>query len=138
MKNIVVVILLFALASCSKEKRINQRLNGEWMISLVSIEDSEGFYFEDTSANGSINFSFEESISSGMISYKFINSVGTTILDTLKLDSINYQLNLDENRLYMNQNLFNFRILLLTKSDLQLEYYDQTNYRLKRFVLFKK
>ncbi|MFY7943912.1 MAG: hypothetical protein ACOVNZ_04990 [Crocinitomicaceae bacterium] len=138
MKNIVVVILLFALVSCSKEKRINQRLNGNWKINLVSIEDSEGFYFEDTSAKGSINFSFEDSISSGMISYKFINSVGTTILDTLKLDSIYYQLNLDENRLYMNQNLLNFRILLLTKSDLQLEYYDQANYRLKRFVLVKQ
>jgi hypothetical protein len=138
MKNIVVVILLFALVSCSKEKRINQRLNGNWKINLVSIEDSEGFYFEDTSANGSINFSLEDSISFGLISYKFINSIGTTIHDSLKLDSIHYQLNLDENRLYMNQNLFNFRVLLITKSDLQLEYYDQANYRLKRFVLVKQ
>jgi hypothetical protein len=73
-----------------------------------------------------------------MVNYNYINQNGVVLHDSLKLNS-KYQINAVEDRVLFlqNLNLYNFRILLLTKSDLQIEFYDLDNYRLTKFIFEK-
>jgi hypothetical protein len=131
------LFLVLFFFSCSKQKRIESKLNGFWRISKVYIEDGEGF-FHDGNQYGQLQFSTNEKNCIGMVNYNYINQNGVVLHDSLKLNS-KYQINAVEDRVLFlqNLNLYNFRILLLTKSDLQIEFYDLDNYRLTKFIFEK-
>lgn len=135
-------ILIFSLCflfSCSKEKKYYKLINGDWKVTKVKIEDGEGFSHEDTLPIGELSFNSSSNMGVGKIDYQ--NSVfsGELLKDSLFIDSTNFLINAKNNRLFLIQNTdtIDFRIILLTPYDLQLEYYDYTNFKLKRFVFQK-
>ena len=65
MRNFLPFILLVMLASCSKTVQRQKRLQGDWTVQIVRIEDGEGFMFYDSAAVGS--FSFDQGVLSGQV-----------------------------------------------------------------------
>ena len=132
-------LFLFLLISCSKEKKIEKNINGVWKISLVKIDDSEGFSYIDTIPTGNLSFNSNNKNSLGKVNYSYKSLSGSVCNDSLKLEFANYIINSKKSRIYIIQNsdTIDCRILLLTPYDLQLEYYDLANYKLKRFVFQK-
>jgi hypothetical protein len=140
MKRIIYLAIFLILIACSKEKSIERKLDGNWLVTKVRIQDSEGFTYDDTIPNGELSFNASNKLVSGKVKFDYSTITLAILKDSLQLNDFNYQLNTDEGRFYADSaNLrYDFRILSLTKSDLQIEYYDLQKYQMKRFVLVKK
>jgi hypothetical protein len=140
MKRILYLVILLVLFSCSKEKSIERKLDGNWLVTKVRIQDGEGFTYDDSIPNGELSFNVQNKLVSGKVKFGYSTITLANLKDSLLLNNFLYQLNTDKGRFYADSaNLkYDFRILSLTKSDLQIEYYDINKYQLKRFVLVKK
>jgi hypothetical protein len=130
-------VLIF---SCSKEKSIERKLEGKWLVRKVRIEDGEGFIYDDTIPTGELNFEIQNKMVSGKIKFDYSTITLANFEDSLLLSDFKYRLDVDEVRFYVDPtNLnYNFRILSLTKNDIQIEYYDLQKSQLKRFLFIKK
>lgn len=140
MKRRVYLATFLIFVACSKEKSIERKLNGNWLVTKVRIQDGEGFTYDDSIPNGELSFNAANKLVSGKVKFDYSTITLASLEDSLQLNDFNYQLNTDEGRFYADSaNLrYDFRILSLTKSDLQIEYYDLQKYQMKRFVLVKK
>ena len=140
MKRIIYLAIFLILVACSKEKSIERKLDGNWLVTKVRIQDSEGFTYDDSIPNGELSFNAENKLISGKVKFDYSTITLASLEDSLLLNDFEYQLNADEDRFFADSaNLrYDFRILSITKSDLQIEYYDLQKYQLKRFVLVKK
>jgi hypothetical protein len=127
------------LVSCSKEKRVGEKLNGTWTVDFMQIQDGEGFTYFDSIPNGSFTFVSDLNSISSNVSYQYTNLDGFIIKDTFKLEQEKYVFNSRFDRIFFNQNSdsINARIILLTKKSMELEYYDLNKYKLVRFILSK-
>ncbi len=125
--------------SCSKEKKYYKLINGNWKVTKVRIENGEGFTYEDSLPNGKLSFNSSSNLGVGKIEYQNTLFSGALLKDSLAINSKKFQINSKNNRLYLieNTDTIDFRIILLTPYDLQLEYYDNLNFKLKRFVFQK-
>jgi hypothetical protein len=134
-------LFLFAiLISCSKEKRIERNLDGNWLATKVRVEDGEGFLYDDSIPDGELLFDVENKAVSGKVNFDYLLNSGSVCQDSLTMNSFNYNLDPKQGYFYAQKNGlgYDFRILLLTPTDLQIEYYDLQKYQLKRFVFIKK
>ena len=140
MKSILYFGTFLILFACSKEKSIERKLDGNWLVTKVRIQDSEGFTYDDSIPSGELSFNAQNKLVSGKVNFDYSTISLTSLEDSLQLNDFDYQLNTDEGRFYADSaNLrYDFRILSITKSDLQIEYYDLQKYQMKRFVLVKK
>ena len=140
MKSILYLATFLILVACSKEKSIERKLDGNWLVTKVRIQDSEGFTYDDSIPSGELSFNAQNKRVSGKVNFDYSTISLTSLEDSLQLNDFDYQLNTDEGRFYADSaNLrYDFRILSITKSDLQIEYYDLQKYQMKRFVLVKK
>ena len=140
MKRVLYLFMFLILSACSKEKRVERKLEGNWLVTKVRIQDSEGFTYDDSIPSGELSFNPQNKLISGNIKFDYSTISLTSFEDSLQLNDFDYQLNTVEGRFYADSaNLrYDFRILSITKSDLQIEYYDLQKYQLKRFVLVKK
>ncbi len=140
MKRVLYLFMFLILSACSKEKRVERKLEGNWLVTKVRIQDSEGFTYDDSIPNGELSFNTQNKLVSGKIVFDYSTISLSSHEDSLQLNDFDYQLDTDEGRFYADSaNLrYDFRILSVTKSDLQIEYYDLQKYQLKRFVLVKK
>ena len=140
MKRIIYLATFLILVACSKEKSIERKLDGNWLVTKVRIQDSEGFTYDDSIPSGELSFNAQNKLVSGKVNFDYSTISLTSLEDSLQLNDFDYQLNTDEGRFYADSaNLrYDFRILSITKSDLQIEYYDLQKYQMKRFVLVKK
>jgi hypothetical protein len=140
MRILLVFMLSALIISCSKEKIIENKLAGTWNVNKVIIEDGEGFFFEDNFPFGKFEFSTSEKKCNALVEFEYMTYQNQTISDLLVIDSTVYDFDEKIERLFLNDNQksYDFRILLLTKTDLQLEYYDLVTFRLKRFILEKE
>lgn len=140
MKRIIYLAIFLIVFSCSKEKSIERKLDGNWLVTKVRIQDGEGFTYDDSIPSGELSFNSENKLVSGKVKFDYSTITLANLEDSLMLNDFVYQLNVDEGRFYADSaNMrYDFRILSITKSDLQIEYYDLHKYQLKRFVLVKK
>jgi hypothetical protein len=140
MKNFFLLVLWMFLFSCSKENKIEQKLNGSWQITKVTIKDGEGFFYESSLPKGYVSFNIENNTISSHINFKYTNIALSVFEDSLLLDSYNYDLDTKFERFYVNgiTSIYDFKILSLTKYDLQIEFYDSKKNQLKGFILVKK
>jgi hypothetical protein len=140
MNRIFFILILALLNSCSKEKSIERKLNGNWQFTRVSIQDSEGFLYEDSSPNGELFFDIENNGVAGKVNFNYSNISSSYFFDSLELNQFTYTLDSKLERFYAEKggSFYDFRILSLTRTDLQIEYYDTIKYQMKRFVLVKK
>jgi uncharacterized protein YyaL (SSP411 family) len=130
------LICLITLFSCSKEKRYTKALKGTWQIELVKLQDNEGFSFFDKQAIGSLVID-DAQLVSGAIYSSFAGNSGQ-LLDTFQLAG-HYFLTLknEEINFVLGQDTLKARLLLLTNSDLEFEYYNALKSKRVRYI-FKK
>ncbi len=130
---------LILFVSCSKEKYLDKKMDGNWTVNLIRIVDGEGFMYFDSLPNGSFTFNSDLKTISANVSYRYINLNGFTIKDTFKLDQEKYIFNSKFDRIFFRQNLdsIDARVILITKESMELEYYDLSKYKLVRFILSK-
>jgi len=138
-KNLFILFSLLLIFSCSKESRVNKKLDGNWQVEFVKIGDGEGFSYNDSVPVGSWFFNSEGNLVSSEVAYKYTNLNGYTIKDTFKLIEESYVFNDQADRIFINSlaDTINARIILLTKKSMEIEYYDLNKYRLVRFILSK-
>ena len=139
------LILIVFLFACSKENRAYNKLFGIWEVTQARIVDGQGFTFYDESPIGTIEFQSNTKVCSATFafSYENLSEVPLIIYDTLDYNSATFVLNNKGEELEIIQDGFGnlsdkFRIIVLTKDALVIEYYDYLNYKLKRFTLRKK
>jgi hypothetical protein len=133
-------IYLFSLIfvfSCSKVEKKQKRLQGNWKVQVVRIEDGEGFMFYDSAAVG--NFSFEQSQISGAVKYSYSYFGQYFVNDSVQFTNTAFWLSSDATHIEIARptDTLNAKIIMLTKKHLTFEYYDYLQYRLKRFSLEK-
>ncbi len=136
MRFFILLICLITLFSCSKEKRYTKALKGTWQIELVKLQDNEGFSFFDKQAVGSLVID-DDQLVSGAIYSSFAGNSGQ-LLDTFQLAG-HYFLTLknEEINFVLGQDTLKARLLLLTNSDLEFEYYNTLKSKRVRYI-FKK
>ena len=139
---LTLIVFLFA---CSKENRAYNKLDGIWEVTQARIVDGQGFTFYDYSPVGTIEFIENTKVCTANLtfSYENLSEVPFIIYDTLDYNSVTFILNNKGGELEVFQDGFGslsdkFRIIVLTKDSLVIEYYDYLNYKLKRFTLRKK
>ena len=135
-KYILLIFLLHLLLSCSKENSFKKKLRGTWQIQLVKYQDNEGFSFYDEQAVGSLVFD-DAQLANGTVSSSFAGNSGQ-LTDTFQLAG-HYFLNLknEEINFVLGQDTLITRLLLLTNTDLEFEYYNVSKSRGMRYI-FKK
>ena len=139
------LILIVFLFACSKENRAYNKLDGIWEVTQARIVDGQGFTFYDDSPTGTIEFIENTKVCTANLtfSYENLSEVPFIIYDTLDYNSATFVLNNKGEQLEVIKDVFGslsdkFRIIVLTKDALVIEYYDYLNYKLKRFTLRKK
>ena len=135
----ILFITLILFNSCSKEKQVSKKLDGNWKVDFLQVQDGEGFMYFDSLPKGSFSFLSDQKVINANVSYQYINLNGFSIKDTFKVSQENYIFNSKLDRLFFNDNMnsINARIILLTKKSMELEYYDLSKFRLVRFILSK-
>ena len=136
MRFFIPLICLITLFSCSKENSFKKKLNGTWQIQLVKYQDNEGFSFYDEQAVGTLVFD-DAQLVNGTVSSSFAGNSGQ-LLDTFQLAG-HYFLTLknEEINFVLGQDTLKARLLLLTNSDLEFEYYNALKSKRVRYI-FKK
>jgi hypothetical protein len=131
--------ILIVLFSCSKEKRVSKKLEGNWIVDLMQIQDGEGFTYFDSMPKGTFSFDSDQKVINAIVAYQFVNLNGFNVKDTFIVNQENYHFNSKYDRIFfkVNSDSINARIILLTEKSMELEYYDLVKYRLVRFILSK-
>ena len=137
MKNYILLIsLLNIIFSCSKENSFKKKLSGTWEIQLVKYQDNEGFSFYDELAVGSLVID-DAQLVNGTVSSSFMGNSGQ-LTDTFQLAG-HYFIHLknEEINFVIGQDTLITRLLLLTNTDLEFEYYNALKAKRMRYI-FKK
>lgn len=123
------------LAACNKEKRYERYLQGTWTSTMVRLQDYDGFTFFDQVPSGTLTFSGTTVKGSVISSFATFQGAFT---DTLNLDA-NFDILLQDNELNWMQNgdTLKNRIFVLTRDNLEIEYYDVPTQKRYRYVFEK-
>ena len=126
------------MTSCSKENRLQSRLEGSWVLERLQVVDGQDVVHVLEQAEGFLNLNFENFSSSGDCSFEIVDSA---VSATFYLSFAGVDLYLDDDLEWLtfgSQEYRNsFKLILLTKRDLVLEYYDEPNFQLRKFVFIK-
>ncbi len=135
-KYILILSFIQLLISCSKENSFKKKLCGTWQIQLVKYQDNEGFSFYDEQALGNLVFD-DAQLANGTVSSSFTGNSGQ-LTDTFQLAG-HYFLHLknEEINFVLGQDTLITRLLLLTNTDLEFEYYNVLKSKRMRYI-FKK
>jgi hypothetical protein len=135
----ILFITIVLLASCSKEHQVSKKLDGNWKVEFIQVQDGEGFMYFDSLPKGSFSFLSDQKVINANVSYQYVNLNGFSIKDTFKVSQENYYFNSKLDRIFFHviSDSINARIILLTKKSMELEYYDLNKFKLVRFILLK-
>lgn len=129
------ILFFFCLTSCSKEVRVQNKIQGSWMLEEMRIVDGQGFTHYLDGVSGSLILNFDSNISEGAATFHndFISN-GLIFTNDFAGDSL--ELIVDQKVVYIgsNQNRNPFSLILYNSNDLVLEYYDFSSYQLRKFI----
>ena len=127
--------MLFRSFSCTKSKRVERKIQGEWVLKEMRIIDGQGFTHYLDAVSGSLTLDFDNQISEGLVSFQ-IESINNNQLFTNNFSGDSLEYNADLNVLYMGENQERrvFSLILHNSRDLVIEYYDLLNYQLRKFI----
>lgn len=136
MRYLVWFPMLCFLSFCSKQERMEHRIEGTWIPVLVWYQNAEGFTFYDSIPTGSL--SIQSGIASGYIRSDFI-PFQSSFSDSLGLSG---KVELSVERSEVSWNVGNdtvlSRLFALTRTDLVFERFDAPTNQRFRYVLQKK
>ena len=121
--------------ACTKSKRVERKIQGEWVLKEMRIKEGQGFTHYLDSVSGSLSLDFDNQISEGLVSFQ-IESINNNQLFTNNFSGDSLEYNADLNVLYMGENQKRrvFSLILYNSRDLVIEYYDLLNYQLRKFI----
>ena len=131
----VLFLCCLGVFSCTKSKRVERKIQGEWVLKEMRIIDGQGFTHYIDAVSGSLTLDFDNHISEGLVSFQ-IESINNNqlFINNFSGDSLEY--NADLNVLYMGENQERrvFSLILHNSRDLVIEYYDLLSYQLRKFI----
>lgn len=136
-KSLLLLIFLSGLVlSCNKEKRYNRYLQGTWKCSLVRLQNMDGFTFFDQFPIGELTFSGTSV--QGLVVSDFTTFQGNAV-DSLNLNGT-FTMNLAQSELnwIQNNDTLNNRIFVITRDNLEVEYFDGMSNQRLRYVFEKQ
>lgn len=136
-KSLLLLIFLSGLVlSCNKEKRYNRYLQGTWKCSLVRLQNMDGFTFFDQSPIGELTFSGTSV--QGLVVSDFTTFQGNAV-DSLNLNGT-FTMDLSQSELnwIQNNDTLNNRIFVITRDNLEVEYFDGMSNQRLRYVFEKQ
>lgn len=127
--------ILSILVSCSKQQRIENKISGNWVLEEMRIVDGQGFTYYLNNVEGELNLNFEENTSSGVV---FFQNDEVANGQAYSIDFEGFSLDVNSNlevlNLAVNQGIVPFSLVLFNSKDLVMEYYDFSNYQLRKFI----
>jgi len=127
--------ILSILVSCSKQQRIENKISGNWVLEEMRIVDGQGFTYYLNNVEGELNLNFEENASSGVV---FFQNDEVANGQVYSIDFEGFWLDVNSNlevlNLAVNQGIVPFSLVLFNSKDLVIEYYDFSNYQLRKFI----
>ena len=131
----ILIVCCLGVFACTKTKRVECKIQGEWVLKEMRIIDGQGFTHYLDAVSGSLYLDFDNEISEGLVSFQ-IESINNNqlFINNFSGDSLEY--NADLNVLYMGENQERrvFSLILHNSRDLVVEYYDLLNYQLRKFI----
>ena len=108
---------------------------GDWSLARIKVTDGqlEEYILDD--ANGLLNLNFDAGKSDGFLSFSL--NIYTFSVDFQSEDLI-YSFNSDELILGSGDDREAYKVILRTRRDLVLEYYDVSSFQLRKFVFVKQ
>lgn len=140
MKQILTIGLTLTLFyACQKDEKELKRIDGKWMVELVRVQDGEGFTFYDSIPTGEIEIQSSGQQINGRVDFDYLYFGANQIVDSFVVDNDHFEINQagDHLTVYRDQDTIDIRILLSSKKDLEFEYYDFKQYRLRRFSMHR-
>ena len=131
----ILILCCLGVFSCSKSKRVERKIQGEWVLKEMRIIDGQGFTHYLDAVSGSLSLDFDNQISEGFVSFQ-IESINNNQLFTNNFSGDSLEYNADLNVLYIGENQERrvFSLILHNSRDLVIEYYDLLNYQLRKFI----
>ena len=131
--------LIVFLTACQKQKAQLKRIDGRWKVELVRVLDGEGFTFYDSVPTGEIVITKKKKKMDGRIDLDYSYFGLNQVQDSFVINKAYFNINESGDHLYVKRltDTIDVRILLSSKKDLEFEYYDKKQYRLRRFALRK-
>ena len=141
MKTFITIAALFLLCTCTKARRVSNRISGIWELTSYKRTNYEGMISYPT-ASGTARFEELENTKDSAAYLFDIALIFDTITDSLQ-ENGTYKLVEKGNFMYVNEqdsldmtiSYIKYRVLSLTKTDLELEFSKGTN---TDVLLFKK
>jgi hypothetical protein len=129
------VFVLSLVFSCSKQKRIQNKISGKWELREMRIVNGQGFTYYLENVEGELDLNFENNTSSGVVFFQNDDVAnGQAYSIDFEGDSLDVNLDLEVLNLYVNQERVPFSLVLFNSDDLVIEYYDFPNYQLRKFI----
>ena len=127
--------ILSILVSCSKQQRIENKISGNWVLEEMRIVDGQGFTYYLNNVEGELNLNFEENASSGVVFFQN-DEVANGLVYSIDFEGfwLDVNSNLEVLNLAVNQEIVPFSLVLFNSKDLVIEYYDFSNYQLRKFI----
>ena len=101
----------------------------------MRIVDGQGFTYYLNNVEGELNLNFEENASSGVV---FFQNDEVANGQAYSIDFEGFSLDVNSNvevlNLAVNQGIVPFSLVLFNSKDLVIEYYDFSNYQLRKFI----
>ncbi|MDG2153951.1 MAG: hypothetical protein P8K10_08480 [Crocinitomicaceae bacterium] len=129
------VIVLSLVFSCSKQKRIQNKISGKWVLEQMRIVDGQGFTYYLDNVEGELDLNFEGDASSGVVLFQSDDVAnGQTYSIDFEGELLEIDSDLEVLNLHINQDRVPFSLVLFNSNDLVIEYYDFPNYQLRKFI----
>jgi hypothetical protein len=134
-----ILSLILVLTACQKQKAQLKRIDGTWKVELVRVLDGEGFTFYDSVPVGEVVISSDLKKMDGRIDLDYSYFGLSQVQDSFVVSQANFDINESGDHLLVKRSTdtIDIRILLSSKKNLEFEYYDNKQYRLRRFALRK-
>ena len=131
----ILILCCLGVFSCTKSKRVERKIQGEWVLKEMRIIDGQGFTHYLDAVSGSLTLDFDDQISEGLVSFQ-IESINNNQLFTNNFSGDSLEYNADLNVLYIGENQERrvFSLILHNSRDLVIEYYDLSSYQLRKFI----
>ena len=129
------VIVLSLVFSCSKQKRIQNKISGKWVLEQMRIVDGQGFTYYLDNVEGELDLNFEGDASLGVVLFQSDDVAnGQTYSIDFDGELLEIDSDLEVLNLHINQDRVPFSLVLFNSNDLVIEYYDFPNYQLRKFI----
>lgn len=139
MRQTISILFLLLLFSCSKESRFVRQIEGSWLLDRMQVTDGQLVQHVLEDASGSLDLNFADASSDGFTDF-YLNINAQLFLFSLQFqgEDLLYLPDSDELVMGTGDERMTYKVILQTKKDLVLEYYDALNFQLRKFVFIKE